>query len=84
MWRTAAVCAMMPRMPSVWRLVPVLAVAAVLVGCAPAAEPPPAGGPAQCNKASLGTLYKGAGAGAKRVRRQPFRVLHHRPAQGRG
>jgi len=59
MWRTAAVCAMMPRMPSVWRLVPVLAVAAVLVGCAPAAEPPPAGAPAQCNKASLGTLYKG-------------------------
>jgi polar amino acid transport system substrate-binding protein len=58
MWRTAAVCAMMPRMPSVWRLVGVLAVA-VLGGCAPAAERSPAGGPAQCNKASLGTLYKG-------------------------
>ncbi len=49
---------MIPRMRSLWRLVPVLA-AAVLVGCAQPAEPPAAGGLSQCTKNSLDTLYKG-------------------------
>jgi polar amino acid transport system substrate-binding protein len=49
---------MMPRMPSVWRLIASLA-AVVLVSCAPAAEQSPAGGRAQCRKDSLDTLYKG-------------------------
>jgi polar amino acid transport system substrate-binding protein len=47
---------MMRRMPSLWRLVPLLA--AVLVSCAPAAERP-AAGLSQCNRDSLDTLYKG-------------------------
>jgi polar amino acid transport system substrate-binding protein len=45
-------------MPSVSRLIPLLA-AAVLAGCAPAAEHSPAGGRSQCHKDSLDTLYKG-------------------------
>ncbi len=48
---------MMRRMPSLWRLVPLLA--AVLVSCAPAAEPPAAQGLSQCKRDSLDTLYKG-------------------------
>ncbi len=48
---------MMRRMPALWRLVPLLA--AVLVGCAPAAEQPPAAGLSQCHRDSLDTLYKG-------------------------
>jgi polar amino acid transport system substrate-binding protein len=48
---------MMPRMPSLWRLVPLLA--AVLVSCAPVAEPPVAAGLSECTKDSLDTLYKG-------------------------
>ena len=48
---------MMRRMPSLWRLVPLLA--AVLVSCAPAAEEPAAAGLSQCTRDSLKTLYKG-------------------------
>ena len=48
---------MMRRMPSLWRLVPLLA--AVLVSCAPAAEQPAAAGLSQCKRDSLDTLYKG-------------------------
>lgn len=48
---------MMRRMPSLWRLVPLLA--AVLVSCAPAAEQPAAEGLSQCKRDSLDTLYKG-------------------------
>jgi polar amino acid transport system substrate-binding protein len=47
---------MMPRMPSLWRLVPLLAVA--LVGCGSPAEPPVAAGLSQCTRDSLDTLYK--------------------------
>jgi polar amino acid transport system substrate-binding protein len=47
---------MMPRMPSVWRLVALLA--AALVGCAPAAPPAPVG-LSQCTRDSLDTQYKG-------------------------
>jgi polar amino acid transport system substrate-binding protein len=46
----------MPRMPSVWRLVALLA--AALVGCAPAAPPAPVG-LSQCTRDSLDTQYKG-------------------------
>jgi polar amino acid transport system substrate-binding protein len=49
---------MIRRMPTLWRLAPLLA-AAVLAGCAPAAEQPSAGGLSQCHKDSLDTLYKG-------------------------
>jgi polar amino acid transport system substrate-binding protein len=49
--------AMIRRMPSLWRLVPLLA--AVLVSCAPAAEQPAAAGLSQCKRDSLDTLYKG-------------------------
>ncbi len=49
--------AMMRRMPSPWRLVPVLA--AVLVSCAPAAEQSAAAGLSQCKRDSLETLYRG-------------------------
>jgi polar amino acid transport system substrate-binding protein len=49
---------MIRRMPALWRLAPLLA-AAVLAGCAPAAEQPSAGGLSQCHKDSLDTLYKG-------------------------
>jgi polar amino acid transport system substrate-binding protein len=48
---------MMPRMPSLWRLAPLLV--AALVGCAPPAEPPAAAGLAQCAHDSLDTQYKG-------------------------
>lgn len=48
---------MMPRMPSLWRLTPLLA--ALLVSCAPAPEPPAAAGLSQCTTDSLDTLYKG-------------------------
>lgn len=48
---------MMRRMPSLWRLVPLLA--AALVGCAPQAAQPAAPSLAQCRKDSLDTLYKG-------------------------
>ncbi len=48
---------MMRRMPSLWRLVPLLA--AVLVSCAPAAEQSAAAGLSQCKRDSLETLYKG-------------------------
>ena len=48
---------MMRRMPSLWRLVPLLA--AVLVSCAPVAQPPVAAGLSQCKRDSLETLYKG-------------------------
>ena len=47
----------MRRMPSLWRLVPLLA--AVLVSCAPAAEQSAAAGLSQCKGDSLETLYKG-------------------------
>src|SRR6476659_4099993 len=56
-WRHGGGCAMMRRMPSLWRLVPLLA--AALVGCAPQAEQPAAPSLAQCRKDSLDTLYKG-------------------------
>ena len=49
---------MIRRMPTLWRLAPLLA-AAVLAGCAPAAEQPSADGLSQCHKDSLDTLYKG-------------------------
>ena len=49
---------MIARMRSLWRLVPVLA-AAALVGCAQAAQPPAAAGLSQCTKDALDTLYKG-------------------------
>jgi polar amino acid transport system substrate-binding protein len=48
---------MMRRMPSLWRLVPLLA--ALLVSCAPVAEQPAAAGLSQCKRDSLDTLYKG-------------------------
>ena len=48
---------MMRRMPSLWRLAPLLA--AVLVSCAPAAEKPAGAGLSQCHRDSLDTLYKG-------------------------
>ncbi len=48
---------MMRRMPSLWRLVPLLAV--FLVSCAPVAEQPAAAGLSQCKRESLNTLYKG-------------------------
>ncbi len=48
---------MMRRMPSRWRLAPLLAVA--LVGCAPPAQQPAAPTLSQCKQASLDTLYKG-------------------------
>src|SRR3954467_8256823 len=49
--------AMIRRMPSPWRFVPLLAV--VLVGCAPAAQQPTAAALSQCERDSLDTLYKG-------------------------
>jgi polar amino acid transport system substrate-binding protein len=49
---------MMRRMPSLRRVVVLLA-AAVLVSCAPAAEQPSSAGASQCNKGTLDTLYKG-------------------------
>ena len=48
---------MMRRMPSLWRLAPLLA--AVLISCAPAAQQPAAAGLSQCKRDSLDTLYKG-------------------------
>ena len=48
---------MMRRMPSLWRLIPLLA--ALLVSCAPVAEQPAAAGLSQCKRDSLDTLYKG-------------------------
>ena len=48
---------MMRRMPSPWRLAPLLAV--VLAGCAPPADPPAAVELSQCQENSLDTQYKG-------------------------
>jgi polar amino acid transport system substrate-binding protein len=49
--------AMIRRIPSPWRFVPLLA--AVLVGCAPAAQQPTAAGLSRCKRDALETLYKG-------------------------
>jgi polar amino acid transport system substrate-binding protein len=48
---------MMRRMPSPWRLAPLLAV--VLAGCAPPPEPPAAVELSRCQEDSLDTQYKG-------------------------
>ena len=40
----AFVCAMMRRMPSLWRLAPLLAAVVLAAGCAPAAQRPSASG----------------------------------------
>lgn len=47
----------MRRMPTLWRLAPLLA--AVLVSCAPAAPQPAAAGLSQCKRQTLDTIYKG-------------------------